>query len=64
MIIKKIKKASSNKYKIYLEDEVINTYDSVILENDLLYKKNIDKILYDKIIFETNFYDVYYKTVK
>lgn len=64
MIIKKIEKMSNNKYKIILDDINITTYDSVILENNLLYKKSITKELYDKIVLETKFYDVYNKAVK
>ena len=53
-----------NKYKIYIDGNAIVTYDNVILENDLLYKKNIDNKLYNKILLDTNYYDVYNKTVK
>ena len=53
-----------NRYKIYLDNEVLITYDNVILENDLLYKKDIDNKLYKKIIVDTNYYDIYNKTVK
>lgn len=54
----------NNKYKIIIDDEAIITYDNVILENDLLYKKNIDKSLYDKVVLDTSYYDIYNKTVK
>ena len=64
MIIDKIKKISGNRYKIFFDNIVIVTYDDVILNNDLLYKKSIDKNLYDKILLETNYYDIYNKTVK
>lgn len=64
MRINKIKKMSGNKYKIFFDDSELITYDNVILENDLLYKKNIDTILYNKIVLDTNYYDVYNKTVK
>ena len=53
-----------NRYKIYIEDETIITYDNVILDNDLLYKKEIDNNLYKKIVSATNYYDVYNKVVK
>ena len=53
-----------NKYKIYIDTDSIITYDNVILENDLLYKKNIDSDLYKKILIDTNYYDIYNKTVK
>ena len=64
MQINKIIKLKDNRYKIYIDGDSIITYDNVILENDLLYKKNIDKNLYNKIIVDTNYYDIYNKTVK
>jgi len=64
MEINKIIKMKDNKYKIYIDKEPIITYDNVILENDLLYKKNIDKDVYNKIIIDTTYYDIYNKTVK
>ena len=43
-----------DKYRIYLENgEIIDTYDNVILENELLLKKEIDIDLYNKITKET-----------
>lgn len=64
MQINKIVKMKDNKYKIYIESDSIITYDNVILENDLLYKKNIDNILYNKILNDTNYYNIYNKVVK
>jgi len=64
LMINKIIKLKDNRYKIYIDGDSIITYDNVILENDLLYKKNIDKNLYNKIIVDTNYYDIYNKTVK
>lgn len=64
MRIKKIEKLTSGKYKIVIDDEKITTYDSVILDNNLLYKKNIDDSLYKKIIEDTKYYDNYNKAVK
>ena len=57
-------KMKDNRYKIYIEDETIITYDNVILDNDLLYKKEIDNNLYKKIVSATNYYDVYNKVIK
>ena len=48
MIINKIQKQNNNKYKIIIDDETFITYDDVILENNLLYKKNIDNDLYNE----------------
>ena len=64
MQINKIVKMKNNKYKIYFDDDIIITYDNVILDNDLLYKKNIDNEIYKKIVCDTNYYDIYNKVVK
>ena len=63
MIIDKITKLKNNKYKILIDDQNIITYDNVILDNNLLYKKVIDKKVYEKIISDTKYYDIYNKTV-
>ena len=50
MKIEKIKKLSNGKYKIELDNkEKITTYDEVILEENILYKKEIDNELINKI---------------
>lgn len=64
MQINKIVKMKDNKYKIIIDGESIVTYDNVILEQDLLYKKSIDNNLYKKILLDTTYYDIYNKTVK
>ena len=64
MLITKIEKLKDNKYKIIVDGEKITTFDNVILDNNLLYKKNIDINLYNKIIEETKYYDIYNKTIK
>ena len=64
MIINKIKKLKDNKYKITIDNEDFITYDNVLLENELLYKKSIDKDMLKRIIDETRFYEIYNKTVK
>ena len=64
MKINKITKLKDNKYKILIDNETITTYDNVLLENELLYKKNIDVKLYKKILKDTLFYEVYNKTIK
>ena len=64
MIINKLIKLKNNKYKIITDDIEIVTYDNVILEYDLLYKKDIDKETYENILKETSFYEIYNKTVK
>ncbi|MCM1371352.1 MAG: RecX family transcriptional regulator [Clostridium sp.] len=66
MKIKKIEKQkSSNKYKIIFEDGTfINTYDNVILNNNLLFDKDIDDELIEKINKENSYYEIYNKTIK
>ena len=65
MKIDKYKKLANNKYKIYFEDgESITTYDSVIINNGLLYKKEIDLDLYEQILEENKYYDLYNKCIK
>lgn len=64
MQINKIVKMKDNKYKIYIDGESIITYDNVILDNELLYKKSIDNNLYKKILLDTSYYDIYNKVVK
>lgn len=64
MKIEKIQKRGS-KYKITLDNgEVINTYDDVILENNLLYDKHIDSELLNKINTDTIYYESYNKAIK
>lgn len=64
MKINKILKMKSNKYKIIIDGESFITYDDVIISNNLLYQKELDKDLYKKVIIDTKFYDIYDKTVK
>lgn len=64
MKINKILKLKNNKYKIIIDNESIITFDDVILENNLLYKKDIDKELYNIIIKDTSYYEVYNKVIK
>ena len=63
MKIEKIEK-KGNKYNIIIDGNVITTFDNVLLENNLLYKKDIDSELYKKIIKDTIYYDNYNKVVK
>ncbi len=63
MKIEKIKKSGS-KYRITLDNgEVINTFDDVILENNLLFDKNIDSDLLNKINTDTIYYESYNKAL-
>jgi len=63
MKIEKIKK-SGKKYKIILKNnDIITTYDDVIINNGLLYKKEIDSEILNSINKDTSYYDIYYKCV-
>lgn len=65
MKIEEIKKEKSGKYKIVLDTkEIITTYDDVILNNGLLFHKEVDSKLLNKLNEETNYYDIYNKTIK
>lgn len=59
-----IKKCGKSKYKILFEnDKVVNVYDNVILKNNILFKKEIDDDLLEKIEKENDIEDTYYKTI-
>ena len=64
MKILKIQKISKSKYKIILDNKEIITFDNVILEYNLLYKKELsnDKII--KILNDTKYYEIYNKALK
>ena len=63
MNIEKIEKLKNNKYNVYIDGEKITTYDNVILENNILYKKQIDNEIYKTILSETLYYSIYNKVV-
>ncbi len=64
MKIEKIKKRGY-KYRITLDNgEIIDTFDEVILKNNLLFDKNIDANLLNKINTDTTYYDIYNKVLK
>ena len=63
MKIDKIKKIGK-KYKIILDDGTeIKTFDDVIINYNLLYHKNIDDALLNKIIKDNYYYEVYNKVL-
>ena len=65
MKIIKYEKKGNNTYKIYLENnQSINVYEDVILKNNLLYKKELDRTLLEKISKENEDEDIYNKCVK
>lgn len=65
MKIEKIKKLKSGKYKIELDNnDKIITYDDVILNNNLLFNKEIDNEIINKLNIDTKNYDIYNKVIK
>lgn len=64
MKINKIVKMSDDKYKIYLDNDILIIYEDTIIKNNLLYKKEINDSLYNKLLEDNKFYDIYNKTVK
>lgn len=65
MKIEKIKKYKNGKYKItFNNNEVLTTYDDVILNNGLLFNKDVDSNLFNKLNIETKYYETYDKTIK
>ena len=65
MKIIKYEKKGNNKYKLYLENnQSIDVYEDVILKNNLLYKKELDRSLLEKISKENEDEDIYNKCVK
>ena len=64
MVIEKFKKMANNRYKIIFDNSELITYDEVIINNNLLYKKEIDNDLYEKILEENKYYDLYNKCIK
>lgn len=65
MKIIKYEKKANNKYKIYLENNTtISLYEDVILKNNLLYKKEIDNELLERLDKDNNKEDIYNKCLK
>lgn len=60
MKIEKFKKVSKDKYKMFLDNnEIITLYEDVIVNNNLLLKKEIDLKLLDKIKKDNNDFESY-----
>ena len=65
MKILKYEKKGNSQYKIYLEDgNKIDLYEDVIIKNNLLYKKEIDSKLLDKLDIDNKKEDIYNRCVK
>ncbi|MBP3461238.1 MAG: RecX family transcriptional regulator [Bacilli bacterium] len=65
MKIEKIKKLNNGKYKIELDNkEKITTYEDVILEENILFKKELNNEIINKINIKNDYYKIYSKTLK
>ena len=65
MKIEKYEKIGTSKYRLYLDNgEVIDTYDNVILKNELLTKKALDQDTYNKIFTDNIIEEKYNMAVK
>ncbi len=65
MKITKIKKLSNDKYKIEFDNhDKLITYDKVILNNNLLFDKEVDNKKLNDLIIESDYYSNYNKVVK
>ena len=65
MKIIKYEFTKKNNYNIYLDNgEVITLKESVITENELLLKKEINEELYNKLIIDNRIYELYEVAIK
>ena len=63
MKVQLIGKISSGKYKVKIDDKIIDTYDDVLINNKLIYKKEIDNEMLDRINSDNLFYEAYNKAL-
>ena len=64
MSIKKVKGKTNDKYKLKLENgEELTLQDQIIIDHNLLFKKEIDEDLRLLLAKENAYYEVYHKTV-
>lgn len=64
MKINKFKKISSNKYKLFLDDNTITIYEDIIIKYNLLYKKDIDDKLMKQIEEDNYKFSIYDMAIK
>jgi regulatory protein len=65
MKIDKYERLSKGKYRLYLSNgEVIDTFDDIIIENELLLKKELDIKTYNKILSDSTIYEYYNACIK
>ena len=64
MHITKYKKDSTNKYKVYIDDEIYTLYDDIIIKYNLLSKKEIMEDELKEILNTNTEYTSYYDSIK
>lgn len=64
MKIKKYIKDKSNKYKVYIDDDVYTFYDDVIIKYSLLLKEDITEVELKEVIAENDLLYGYYEAIK
>lgn len=65
MKIEKYEKTGKDKYRLFLDNgEVIDTYDNVILKNELLLKKELSLMVYQKVMVESRIEEQYLASLK
>lgn len=64
MKVNKFKKLSGGKYKVYFDNTEMVLYEEVILKYELLFDKDIDIYMIDKISNENKYYEAYHMALK
>lgn len=65
MKIEKYKKIKESVYRVFLDTgEVVDVYEDVIVKNNLLFKKEINQELLNKINIENNYQEAYNQAIK
>lgn len=63
MKIDKYKYLGNSKYRLLIDDKEYFLYEDIIIDNNLLSKKNITKEKLDNILKDNSFYDGYYMAI-
>lgn len=63
MKVEEIKKLKSGKYKVKIDNQVLTTYDDVILDNHLLYQKEISEDDFSKLTIDNEHSSMYHKAL-
>ena len=63
MEIKKYKYLKNGKYEVLIDNEKYILYEDIILKNNILIEKEIDKKKLDNLLKDNSFYEAYYKAI-